>query len=208
MSAKFVPISWTPFKKKYDLILWGFNAIYLIGFFLLNTYLHPNLNTNTIIIRGLGTLAILLLHFILWIGPASRFNNKLLPLLYNRRHLGVSMFLVAAGHGILSLLWFHGGGNTDIFTSLFTSNLHYNSLIYFPFQTLGFIALLIFAIMIYKINSHRKKLNFDLAQKNAEIEEKQKEIIDSIIYAKRIQTALLPSDSFVDRILNKLNDKG
>jgi nitrite reductase/ring-hydroxylating ferredoxin subunit len=57
------------------------------------------------------------------------------------------MFLVAAGHGILSLLWFHGGGNTDIFTSLFTSNLHYNSLIYFPFQTLGFIALLIFAIM-------------------------------------------------------------
>jgi nitrite reductase/ring-hydroxylating ferredoxin subunit/DMSO/TMAO reductase YedYZ heme-binding membrane subunit len=147
MSAKFAPISWTPFKKKYDLILWGFNAIYLIGFFLLNTYLHPNLNTNTIIIRGLGTLAILLLHFILWMGPASRFNNKLLPLLYNRRHLGVSMFLVAAGHGILSLLWFHGGGNTDIFTSLFTSNLHYNSLIYFPFQTLGFIALLIFAIM-------------------------------------------------------------
>jgi hypothetical protein len=61
--------------------------------------------------------------------------------------------------------------------------------------------------MIYKINSQRKKLNFDLAQKNAEIEEKQKEIIDSIIYAKRIQTALLPSDSYVDRTLNKLNNR-
>jgi hypothetical protein len=72
---------------------------------------------------------------------------------------------------------------------------------------IGFLFLLIFAIMIYKINSQRKKLNFDLAQKNAEIEEKQKEIIDSIIYAKRIQTALLPTDSYVARTLNKLNNR-
>jgi hypothetical protein len=72
---------------------------------------------------------------------------------------------------------------------------------------MGFLFLLIFAIMIYKINSQRKKLNFDLAQKNAEIEEKQKEIIDSIVYAKRIQTALLPTDSYVARTLNKLNNK-
>ena len=72
---------------------------------------------------------------------------------------------------------------------------------------IGFLFLLIFAIMIYKINSQRKKLNFDLAQKNAVIEEKQKEIIDSIVYAKRIQTALLPTDSYVARTLNKLNNK-
>lgn len=61
--------------------------------------------------------------------------------------MGVSMFLLAAGHGILSLLWFHGGGNTDIFSSLFLSNTHYFSLKFFPFQILGFFALLILAIM-------------------------------------------------------------
>lgn len=37
------------------------------------------------------------------------------------------------------------------------------------------------------------------------IEEKQKEILDSIRYAKRIQTALLTSEKYIDRSLNKLS---
>ena len=36
------------------------------------------------------------------------------------------------------------------------------------------------------------------------IEEKQKEILDSIHYAKRIQTALLTSEKYIERNLNKL----
>jgi len=35
--------------------------------------------------------------------------------------------------------------------------------------------------------------------------EKQKEIIDSIHYAKRIQTALLPNEKRIDKELKKLN---
>lgn len=43
----------------------------------------------------------------------------------------------------------------------------------------------------------------DLNAKHALLEEKQKEIIDSIRYARRIQKALLPSDKFIERQLKK-----
>jgi len=39
------------------------------------------------------------------------------------------------------------------------------------------------------------------------IEEKQKEIIDSIHYAKRIQQSLLPNDKFIGKTLNRLREK-
>ena len=44
-----------------------------------------------------------LLHFWrrrLWIGPPARLNRWFLPLLYDRRHLGVMMFTLALGHGV------------------------------------------------------------------------------------------------------------
>ena len=157
MGHDYQAISWNRFKKKYDLLLWTFNLTYLVLFITLNIILFPQHNFNTILIRALGTLSILLLHFILIIGPASRFSPKLMPLLYNRRHVGVSTFLVAAAHGILSLIWFHGGSNVPILDSLFTSNLHYDSLQFFPFQTLGFFALLILAAMAF--TSHDVWLN-------------------------------------------------
>jgi nitrite reductase/ring-hydroxylating ferredoxin subunit/DMSO/TMAO reductase YedYZ heme-binding membrane subunit len=157
MGHAYQAISWNRFKKRYDLLLWAFNLTYLGIFIALNIILFPQHNVNTILIRALGTLAILLLHFILIIGPASRFIPKLLPLLYNRRHAGVSMFLVATAHGVLSLIWFHGGSNTPVLDSLFTSNMHYDSLQFFPFQTLGFFALLILAAMAF--TSHDVWLN-------------------------------------------------
>jgi len=36
-----------------------------------------------------------LLHIILSIGPLCRLDSRFLPLLYNRRHLGVTMFLLS-----------------------------------------------------------------------------------------------------------------
>lgn len=149
MGISYQPVTWNKFKKRYDLLLWAFNLIYLSLFILLNLLLFPSHNLNTVLIRALGTLSVLLLHFILIIGPASRFFPQLLPLLYNRRHAGVSMFLIAAMHGILSLIWFHGGSNIPILDSLFTSNQHYDSLQFFPFQTLGFFALVILAGMAF-----------------------------------------------------------
>ena len=42
---------------------------------------------------------------------------------------------------------------------------------------------------------------------NDTIDEKQKEILDSIHYAKRIQTALLPSEKYIDKSLKELKNK-
>src|SRR4029450_10628972 len=47
---------------------------------------------------------------------------------------------------------FHALSNTNPFVSLFISNTNYNSLASFPFQALGFFALIIFFLMA--ITSH------------------------------------------------------
>lgn len=82
--------------------------------------------------------------------------------------------------------------------------------IYIGFGIFIFLALLAGAFAIYKRYQAKKKAHADLEQKNAIIEdqklilenqkhileEKNTEIMDSITYAKRIQTAILPSDKF------------
>ena len=51
-----------------------------------------------------------------------------------------------------------------------------------------------------KLLDHEKKLVIE--QKNV-VELKNKEILDSIRYAKRIQTSLLPTEKYIERKLNK-----
>ncbi len=158
MSASYQPVLWNKFKKQYDFILWAAIILYLFIFTGLSVYLYPSQNINTTLIRAFGTLAIVLLHGILIIGPLSRISNKFLPILYNRRHLGVSMFLIAGTHSLLCILQFHANGNINPLLSIFTSNQHYDSFIYFPFQTLGFAALIILAVMAF--TSHDFWLHF------------------------------------------------
>ncbi len=40
----------------------------------------------------------------------------------------------------------------------------------------------------------------------AQLEEKNKEVMDSIHYAKRIQTALMPNEKYIEKTLNRLNN--
>lgn len=158
MSVQYIPIIWNPFKTKYDLIFVLFVVLYLSGFISLSMYLYPQLIIDTIIIRAFGTLAIVILHIILSIGPLARINKSFLPILYNRRHLGVSMFLIASIHAVYSIIFFHGFGINNPLYSLFTANTHYDSLTFFPFQVLGFFAYLILMIMAF--TSHDFWLNF------------------------------------------------
>ncbi len=85
----------------------------------------------------------------------------------------------------------------------------------------GLILLAAFSVFIFRSLQRNKKANKIITaqkeevekqkhfveEKNHIIEEKQKEILDSIHYAKRIQSALLPSEKYVDRSLNRLKDK-
>ncbi len=157
MSEKYAAISWNRQKKIYDAVLWIGIVVYLLLFIGLGGILQPFATIETLLIRGFGTCAILLLHIVLIIGPLCRISPKFLPLLYNRRHLGVTTFLIGAVHAGLSIFQFHALGNVNPFVSILISNTRYNSLADFPFQVLGLIALLILFLMA--MTSHDFWLN-------------------------------------------------
>src|SRR5215510_8738870 len=139
MSVGYQAIGWNRTKKTYDAILAGGLLIYLGVFAGIGSLVHRNATVETLLIRGLGTAALLLLHIILCIGPLCRLDRRFLPLLYNRRHLGVTMFVLALAHGTFSLFQFHALGNINPLVSLLVSNTRYASLPDFPFQALGFL---------------------------------------------------------------------
>lgn len=147
MAVSYQPVLWNRQKKIYDSVIVILVFLYLAVFVSVTSIVNEEVTGETLIIRSTGTLAILMLHVILMIGPLSRLNKSFLPLLYNRRHLGVMMFIIAAIHGIFSVIQFHALGNLHPLISLFASNTHYNSLSKFPFEVFGFFALIILFLM-------------------------------------------------------------
>ena len=147
MGAEYKAVLWNRHKKYYDLGILILCFIYLGLFIFLTSYLHPQVAPPTLIVRSTGSLAILLLHIVLAIGPLSRIDSRFLPLLYNRRHLGIVMFSVAFIHGTFSIIQFHAFGDLNPLVSVLVSNTHYGSVMRFPFQSLGFVALIILFLM-------------------------------------------------------------
>ena len=147
MSNQYAAIGWNPQKRAYDLAIAGGVAVYLAVFVGLGAWLYPTATAETLLIRALGSGAFLLLNFVLCIGPLCRLDARFLPLLYNRRHLGVTTFLLGFFHAAFGLIQFHSLGDVDPFVSLFTSNRNFLSLAEFPFQLLGFLALTILFLM-------------------------------------------------------------
>lgn len=150
MSHDYKAVQWTPFKKRFDVWMLGGIAVYLAGFIAVSYAAQPEGESFTPIqalIRATGTLAFLMLTFILCIGPMARLTDRFKPFLYNRRHLGVTTFLIAMVHAALVLLWYHGFSETNALVSVFISNPRYDSLSGFPFEVLGVIALIIMFLM-------------------------------------------------------------
>ena len=68
----------------------------------------------------------------------------------------------------------------------------------------GLMVVLVFAGFVFRslrITRRQKQL---IEQQKHLVEEKQKEILDSIHYARRIQTALLPTEKYIDKTLKRL----
>jgi nitrite reductase/ring-hydroxylating ferredoxin subunit/DMSO/TMAO reductase YedYZ heme-binding membrane subunit len=147
MAHAYTAVLWNRQKKRYDLFILLGVVIYLITFIGCSKIFNPGITDETLLIRATGTLAFFMLHVILFIGPLSRLDKRFLPLLYNRRHLGVSMFFVSTIHVILNILQFHALGDVNPILSVFISNPDYNTFINFPFQTLGFFAWIILFLM-------------------------------------------------------------
>jgi methionine sulfoxide reductase heme-binding subunit len=103
MSVQYGAISWNRQKKVYDLTLVSLLVLYLAVFIGVSAWRNPSATAETLLIRALGTVAFLLLNVVLCIGPLSRLDRRFLPLLYNRRHLGVTTFLLGLAHGGFAL---------------------------------------------------------------------------------------------------------
>lgn len=147
MSVSYQAVGWNPQKKRIDLALGVGVVLYLAAFLGVGAALFPRATIETLLIRALGTGAFLLLHVILAIGPLARLDRRFLPLLYNRRHLGVTMFLLAAGHGGFSIVQFHVLGELHPLVSVLSSPGSWQGVSDVPFQPLGLFALGILFLM-------------------------------------------------------------
>src|SRR5258706_9869606 len=147
MSVQYGAISWNRQKMVYDVTLLSLLALYLGTFVGVGLWLTPPATAGTLLIRALGPAAFLLLNVVLCIGPLSRWARLFLPWLFNRRHLGVTTFLLGLAHGGFGIFQFHSLGNVNPLVSLFISNPRYGSVADFPFQALGFFALIILFLM-------------------------------------------------------------
>lgn len=144
MSVKYTPVSWTPFKWAYDTVLLAGIALYL---WLYGMTVEAGLDGQTVAIRARGSLAFILLTLALAIGPAARLDRRFLPLLYNRRHLGVLTALVAASHASAVLDWHFAYSATPPWLALLTSEPGVAQWPGTPFIPFGLAALLILALL-------------------------------------------------------------
>jgi methionine sulfoxide reductase heme-binding subunit len=159
MSLAYRTVGWNSEKRRYDAIAGVGVIVYLVVFLAIQAALRPELTIETLVIRAFGSAALVLLHVVLSIGPLARLDGRFLPLLYNRRHLGVMTFSLGLAHGLFALVQFHGFGTLDPLVSVFVSNACYDavfargplpalaSLSQIPFQPFGLAALVILFLM-------------------------------------------------------------
>lgn len=146
MSVSYKAVGWNAFKLRYDLTLVIGVVLCIAVFVGVGLKVFPAVTLEILLIRATAVTAITLLHIILAIGPLARLNRMWLPLLYNRRHLGVMMFLLALVHAVVAFLTYHVGGPINPLLSVFTSDAGMR-MEAFPFQTFGFGALMILFVM-------------------------------------------------------------
>src|SRR5438874_8658040 len=147
MGVEYVSVQWNRQKKFYDAVLIRGLAAYLAIFGALTNMFFPHVTDEIMLLRAFGTGAFLLLHVILCIGPLCRLNPKFLPLLYNRRHAGVTMFTLGLVHAALVVITYHSGGDTNPILSIFKGSPLNGSISGVPFQPFGFFALVILFLM-------------------------------------------------------------
>jgi nitrite reductase/ring-hydroxylating ferredoxin subunit/DMSO/TMAO reductase YedYZ heme-binding membrane subunit len=152
MGTTYQSVQWNAQKRLYDLVMVGGLIGYLAVFLGLSMALHPTSDPMVLTIRAFGSSGFILLHVALAIGPLCRLHRGFLPLLYNRRHLGVMTFLVGLVHALLVVFYYHFGGPANPLVSIFTSSPYTGGLAWLPFQPFGVLAL--FILFLMAVTSH------------------------------------------------------
>jgi nitrite reductase/ring-hydroxylating ferredoxin subunit len=150
MSAGFRSVQWNRYKLSYD-------AAALVGVFAyVGVFLHVSqllaprgsaVDDQILLMRAFGSCAFILVTIILCIGPAARLDTRFLPLLYNRRHLGVITCGIALAHVAAVLSWYDAHGAVSPFVALLANNTRFDNLPAFPFEWLGLAVLLLLVVM-------------------------------------------------------------
>ena len=150
MSANYTAVSWTSSKLIYDAVAIAAAVAYLL------IYLHFGAlpgrdgivpDTQTLSMKAFGSCAFLLLSIVLGIGPLARLDRRFLPLLYNRRHLGVLTCAVAAGHVSSALGWYYAYSDIPAARALLVADTNIGQLAGFAFVVPGIIAFSILLVL-------------------------------------------------------------
>jgi nitrite reductase/ring-hydroxylating ferredoxin subunit/DMSO/TMAO reductase YedYZ heme-binding membrane subunit len=150
MSARYVPVGWNRAKLAYDAVLVAAIAVYVLGFTGLGPLLQDParpLDGQSLAIKAWGSCAFLLLTLALAIGPVARLDRRFLPLLYNRRHLGVLTCAVALTHATAVLGWHFAYSPTPALVALLSSEPGLDQVPGLPFIPFGIAALLILVLL-------------------------------------------------------------
>ncbi len=150
MTASYRWVQWNRHKLVYDALLVTGCVLYLAVFVGVGLAVHGGesvLDPMILLMRAFSTLAFVLLHIVLCIGPLARLSDLFAPLLYNRRHLGVTLFVAAVLHSGLALLYYGGFGVRHPLSGVVDGYHSFGSLSGFPFEVLGLIALLVLFAM-------------------------------------------------------------
>lgn len=148
MSHRYRWVQWNRHKLVYDACLMSGVILFLTAFVAGGLVLAPgSAGITELLIRAMGVCALVLLHLVLVIGPMTRLDDRIAPLLYNRRHLGVAMFLLALGHGVLATLYFGGFGTQSPVTAVFVESGAWWPPTLWPFEFFGLMALCILFVM-------------------------------------------------------------
>jgi nitrite reductase/ring-hydroxylating ferredoxin subunit/DMSO/TMAO reductase YedYZ heme-binding membrane subunit len=149
MSIRYVAVQWNRFKLAYDVCIVVTIACFITLFERVVRMHLPGaeaLSEQVRHMRAFGTCAFTLLSLILCLGPLARLDRRFLPLVYNRRHMGVAMSAVAITHAYYVLGFYHAYSNISPVASL----LRYDSAFTqasLPFQLFGAAALAILVLM-------------------------------------------------------------
>ncbi len=161
MSARYEPVGWNTSKIVYDAVALAVILVYLAGFM----FVAPRFQTLsgpiddfTLRMNAFGTCAFLLMTVILCIGPAARLDRRFLPLLYNRRHLGVMTAGVALVHAWNAVDWYFSYSPRPRFVMLLAGNTSFGQVQGFPFELFGILGLLVLAVLA--VTSHDFWLSF------------------------------------------------
>jgi nitrite reductase/ring-hydroxylating ferredoxin subunit/DMSO/TMAO reductase YedYZ heme-binding membrane subunit len=150
MSVGFQAVQWNRTKLIYDAIVLACVVLYVGAYITVVSWSSPPKDPAgalSLRVDAFGSCAFVMLSVVLSIGPLTRLNRRFLPLLYNRRHLGVLTFCVAALHAWFMIEWYLVQNALPNLGNELTTWGDYGKFIGFPFKVLGMAALLVLFLL-------------------------------------------------------------